>query len=181
MHPPETVLMRTKLAFGVGASGEAATLWMFNTLSFFFYNQILGLPAHLAGIAVTIAIVFDAITDPVMGSISDRFRSKYGRRHPFMFAAPGPILIALFFIFNPPDFVNTTSLLFAWYTFFTVLLRASLTLFIVPHLALGAELSDDYLERSKVMSYNVLFIYIGGALMHIFAWFIIFNNFEEGQ
>ena len=181
MHPPETVLMRTKLAFGVGASGEAATLWMFNALSFFFYNQILGLPAHLAGLAVTIAIVFDAITDPVMGSISDRFRSKYGRRHPFMFAAPGPILIALFFIFNPPDFVNTTSLLFGWYTFFTILLRASLTLFTVPHLALGAELSDDYLERSKVMSYNVLFIYIGGALMHIFAWFIIFNNFEEGQ
>ena len=181
MHPPETVLMRTKLAFGVGASGEAATLWMFNALSFFFYNQILGLPAHLAGLATTIAIVFDAITDPIMGSISDRFRSKYGRRHPFMFAAPGPILIALFFIFNPPDFVNTTSQLFAWYTFFTVLLRASLTLFTVPHLALGAELSDDYLERSKVMSYNVLFIYIGGALMHIFAWFVIFNNFEGGQ
>ena len=66
MHPPETVLMRTKLAFGVGASGEAATLWMFNALSFFFYNQILGLPAHLAGLAVTIAIIFDAITDPVM-------------------------------------------------------------------------------------------------------------------
>ena len=48
MHPPETVLMRTKLAFGIGASGEAGTLWMFNALTFFFYNQILGLPADLA-------------------------------------------------------------------------------------------------------------------------------------
>ena len=61
MHPPETVLMRTKLAFGIGASGEAGTLWMFNALTFFFYNQILGLPADLAGMAVFIAIVFDAI------------------------------------------------------------------------------------------------------------------------
>ena len=181
MRQLETVSMRTKLAFGVGASGEAGTLWMFNALTFFFYNQILGLPADLAGIAVFIAIVFDAITDPIMGSISDRFRSKYGRRHPFMFVAPGPILIALFFIFNPPDSVNTTFELFVWYTFFTVLLRASLTLFTVPHLALGAELSDDYDERSKVMSYNVLFGYVGVVFMHVFAWFVIFNNFEGGQ
>ena len=181
MRQLETVSMRTKLAFGVGASGEAGTLWMFNALTFFFYNQVLGLPPDLAGYAVAIAIVFDAITDPVMGSISDRFRSKYGRRHPFMFAAPGPILIALFFIFNPPDSVNTDFQLFAWYTAFTIFLRVSLTLFTVPHLALGAELSDDYDERSKVMSYNTLFGYVGVVFMHVFVWFIIFDKFEGGQ
>ena len=181
MRQLETVSMRTKLAFGVGASGEAGTLWMFNALTFFFYNQVLGLPPDLAGYAVAIAIVFDAITDPVMGSISDRFRSKYGRRHPFMFAAPGPILIALFFIFNPPDSVNTDFQLFAWYTAFTIFLRVSLTLFTVPHLALGAELSDDYDERSRVMSYNTLFGYVGVVFMHVFVWFIIFDKFEGGQ
>ena len=181
MRQLESVPMRTKLAFGIGASGEAGTLWMFNALTFFFYNQVLGLPPDLAGYAVAIAIVFDAITDPVMGSISDRFRSKYGRRHPFMFAAPGPILIALFFIFNPPDSVNTDFQLFAWYTVFTIFLRVSLTLFTVPHLALGAELSDDYDERSKVMSYNTLFGYVGVVFMHVFVWFIIFDKFEGGQ
>ena len=101
------VSLKTKLAFGVGASGEAGTLWMFNALTFFFYNQIMGLPAYLAGWAVFIAICFDAITDPAMGSISDRFRSKYGRRHPFMFAAPAPILISLYCIFNPPSSLVT--------------------------------------------------------------------------
>lgn len=181
MRQLETVSMRTKLSFGIGASGEAGTLWMFNALTFFFYNQVLGLPPDLAGYAVAIAIVFDAITDPVMGSVSDRFRSKYGRRHPFMFAAPGPILIALFFIFNPPDSVNTDFQLFAWYTAFTIFLRVSLTLFTVPHLALGAELSDDYDERSKVMSYNTLFGYVGVVFMHVFVWFIIFDKFEGGQ
>ena len=181
MRQLESVPMRTKLAFGIGASGEAGTLWMFNALTFFFYNQVLGLPPDLAGYAVAIAIVFDAITDPVMGSVSDRFRSKYGRRHPFMFAAPGPILIALFFIFNPPDSVNTDFQLFAWYTAFTIFLRVSLTLFTVPHLALGAELSDDYDERSKVMSYNTLFGYVGVVFMHVFVWFIIFDKFEGGQ
>jgi len=181
MQELSPVSMRTKLAFGVGASGEAGTLWMFNALTFFFYNQVLGLPPDLSGYAVTIAILFDAITDPAMGTISDRFRSKYGRRHPFMFAAPGPILIALFFIFNPPASINTDLSLFAWYTIFTILIRVSLTLFTVPHLALGAELSDDYDERSKVMSYNTLFGYVGVVFMHVFVWFIIFDNFEGGQ
>ena len=61
MHPPETVSMRTKLAFGIGASGEAGTLWMFNALTFFFYNQILGLPADLAGMA---AVSYTHLTLP---------------------------------------------------------------------------------------------------------------------
>ena len=131
MQELSPVLMRTKLAFGVGASGEAGTLWIFNALTFFFYNQVLGLPPDLSGYAVMIAILFDAITDPVMGTISDRFKSKYGRRHPFMFAAPGPILIALFFIFNPPVSLNTDLSLFVWYTIFTIFLRVSLTLSLI--------------------------------------------------
>ena len=98
-----------------------------------------------------------------------------------MFDAPGPILMALFFIFNPTDTMETDFQLFAWYTFFTVILRSSLTLFTVPHLALGAELSDDYDERSKVMSYNTLFGYVGVVFMHVFVWFFIFDKFEGGQ
>lgn len=174
------VAMRTKLAFGIGASGEAATNWIFNVLTFFFYNQILGLSPSLAGLAVFIAIIFDAITDPVMGSISDRFHSRWGRRHPFMFAAPAPIVVAMYMIFFPPEGLQGYGL-FAWYTFFTVMMRSCLTLFTVPHLALGAELSDDYHERSKVMSYNNIFTYLGWLVMHIFVWFVIFPNFELGQ
>lgn len=175
-----TVAMRTKLAFGIGASGEAATNWIFNALTFFFYNQVLGLAPYLAGMAVFIAIIFDAITDPVMGSISDRFHSRWGRRHPFMFAAPAPIVIAMYMIFSPPEALEGYGL-FAWYTFFTVMMRGSLTLFTVPHLALGAELSDDYHERSKVMSHNNIFTYFGWMVLHIFVWFVIFPNFELGQ
>ena len=175
-----TVSMRTKLAFGIGASGEAATNWIFNVLTFFFYNQILGLSGLLAGNAVFIAILFDAVTDPLMGSISDRFHSRWGRRHPFMFAAPAPIVFCLYMIFFPPaDLEGWT--LFAWYTFFTVIMRTSLTLFAVPHLALGAELSDDYQERSKVMSYNNIFTYVGWLLMHTFVWFVVFPEFQDGQ
>lgn len=175
--------VKTKLAFGIGATGEAATNWIFSGITFFFYNQVLGLSGSLTGFAVLIAIIFDAISDPIMGSISDRFKSKLGRRHPFMFFAPFPIVLAICLMFFPPEGLSDYGL-FAWLIGTTVVLRISITLFAVPHLALGAELSEDYIERSRVMSYNNLLGYTGVIIMHIFAWFLVFPNFageEIGQ
>ena len=154
----DSLPMRTKLAFGVGAMGEASTNWIFNALTFFYYNQILGLSGTLTGAAVFIGICFDAVSDPVVGSLSDRTRSRLGRRHPWMFAAPLPVIASIFFIYHPPDGLSEWTL-FAWFMCFLIMMRLSITLFAVPHLALGAELSDDYLERSKVMSYNNIFTY----------------------
>jgi len=125
--------MPIKVAFGIGASGEAASNWIFNALTFFFYNQILGLSGTMTAAAVTIGIASDAITDPLMGSISDRWRSRLGRRHPFMFAAPLPLVITIYLIFSPPAGLTDWGL-FAWFAVFTVLMRISSTLFAVPHL-----------------------------------------------
>jgi len=116
----------------------------------------------LAGLAVTIAVVFDAISDPMIGSISDRWRSKLGRRHPFLFVAPIPLGLCFFAIYSPPDFLQQTGL-FLWFTFFTISLRIALTFYLVPHLAFGAELSDDYRERTVIMSYNSVLGMVGGA------------------
>lgn len=179
-EPIRLVSIRTKLAFGVGAAGESATNWIFTALTFFYYNQIVGLSGTLTALAVTIGIFSDAITDPLMGSISDRLKSKWGRRHPFMFAAPGPLVLTIYAIFNPPHGLDTVWL-FIWFTFFTVAMRVCLTLFAVPHLAMGAELSDDYNQRSRVMSYNNMFAYIGGLIMHAVVWFLVFPNFTDGQ
>ena len=172
------ITVKTKVAFGIGATGEGATNWIFAGLTFFFYNQVLGLSGSLTGLAVLIAIIFDAISDPVIGSISDRFVSKLGRRHPFMFAAPFPTVIAIYLMFFPPYGLSEYGL-FGWLIFSTIMLRLSITLFAVPHLALGAELSDDYFERSRVMSYNNLFGYMGVIIMHIFTWFLIFPFFAD--
>ncbi|HIG40776.1 MAG TPA: MFS transporter [Gammaproteobacteria bacterium] len=175
-----TVSMPIKLAFGIGASGEAATNWIFNALTFFFYNQVLGLSGTLTAAAVTIGIASDAITDPLMGSISDRWRSRIGRRHPFMYAAPLPLIVTIYFIFNPPAGFDDLEL-FAWFALFTVLMRICSTLFAVPHLAMGAELSDDYFERSKIMSYNNVFTYVGVIIMHVVVWFVVFPQFDNGR
>jgi len=163
------VSLRTRLTFGVGSTAEIICLYSFGLLSMLYYNQVLGLNATLAGLAPTLALIFDAVSDPLIGSISDRFRSKkWGRRHPFMFIAPLPVALCFFAIFNPPDTLSGFSL-FLWFMGFAVALRTFMTLFHVPHLAMGGELSSNYLERSKIMSYNNFFGWIGGAGTHYVA------------
>ena len=177
-----SVALRTKLYFGAGAGGEAASMWTFNALLLIFYQQILGLPAGMASIALGIAILADAITDPLIGAISDRFRSRFGRRHPFLFLAPAPLALCVFLIFHPPAFVvDSQTLLFAWLCTFTVLQRTFQTFYVVPHLAMGAELSTDYIERTRIMSFNNLFTLYGGMLMHVMVWFVIFGFFFADQ
>lgn len=158
-----TVPMRTKLFFGLGATAESVFLYTFGFLTMLYYNQVLGLPATLAGLGPTLALVFDAVTDPLIGSWSDRFKSKkWGRRHPFMLAAPVPVTLAFYAIFNPPTAASEMEL-FVWLIVFSILLRSFMTLFFVPHLALGGELSKDYHERTTIMSYNNLGGFLGAA------------------
>lgn len=161
--------MGTKLGYGVGSVGEIAIYIAFNTWNFLFYNQVLGLSGTLAGLAVTISLVIDAVSDPIVGSLSDRMRSKLGRRHPFLYAAPIPLALTFFLLYSPPSGLVGLPL-FLWFTVFATLHRQAMTLYSVPHLALGAELSTDYHERSVVMSYGTLFGVFGGASVFFFGW-----------
>ena len=111
----------TKLAFGVGATGEAVYIGLFNTFITIYYNQVMELNNALIGVAIMLAMIGDAITDPLVGIISDRWRSPRGRRHPFLWIAPIPLTIALWCVFNPPEFLRGDGvdseqfgLLFGW-------------------------------------------------------------------
>ena len=143
----------TKIAFGLGSTAEAIALAAVAGYAMFFYNQVLGVPATFSGLALTLSVFFDGFVDPFIGSISDRTKSRFGRRHPFMFAAPIPTAICLWAIFNPPETLPTVWL-FAWFMGFVVSLKTGMSVFQVPHLALGGELSSDYTERTRVMSYS---------------------------
>ncbi len=166
-----------KFVYAVGSAAEAIIGVAFNAFNFFFYTNIMGVPGTLAGLAITIALIFDAITDPLVGAISDRWKSRWGRRHPFMFAAPVPVMLCLFFIYSPPDFDSFG--LFLWLTVLTVIMRSCMTLFHVPHLALGAELSADFTERTRVMSMNTLLGAIGGFGTAFVAYSFFFSATPE--
>lgn len=165
----QSLTVRTKFFYGVGSVAEAGVTIAFNTFNFLFYNNVLGLPGTLAGLAVTIAVVFDALSDPIVGSISDRWRSRFGRRHPFLFFSALPLGLCFLAIYAPPAMLGEFGL-FLWFTTFTIALRLALTFYLVPHLALGAELSDDYRERSVVMGYNAILGMIGGSATFFLCW-----------
>ncbi len=165
LKPPPLTLW-TKAVYGVGSMAESIALYTIATFALLFYNQVLGAPAQLVGLALSAGLLFDGLTDPLIGSLSDRTRSRLGRRHPYMFAAPVPIALCFFAIFNPPKLGPAG--LSAWCAVFVVLMRQSMTFFHTPHLALGGELSSDYTERSRVMAWNTFFTWAGGAL----AWWL---------
>lgn len=152
----------TRLAFGVGQTAEGIKGSSFNIFLLFYFRQVLGLSGTLCGLALLIALFFDAFSDPMAGYLSDNYRSvRWGRRHPFMFLSAVPLAITFYFAFSPIDGLGQTGL-FIWLTVFAVLVRLSMTLYHVPHFALGAELSTDYHERTTLFSYSTFFGYFGG-------------------
>ncbi|MEP5764251.1 MAG: MFS transporter [Halieaceae bacterium] len=162
-----------KVSYNLGQFAWASKDVSFHYFLFFYYAQFLGLSASLAGLAALLALIADGISDPIIGQISDNWRrGKLGRRHPFMGFAIVPYLAALLAIFNPPPDLSQGAL-FAWYLCFAILVRNLLTLFTVPHMALGAELSDDYTERTSIATGRTIMGYIGGLTIQVIAWFLV--------
>jgi GPH family glycoside/pentoside/hexuronide:cation symporter len=162
----------SKLSFGVGQFAEGLKNMAFGLFVLFYYNQVLGVSGTLCGVALGIALIFDAVTDPLAGSLSDNWHSKWGRRHPFMYASAIPLALAFYGLFSPPEL--SESGLFVWLLCFAVLTRAAMTLYHVPHLALGAELTQDFEERTSIVAYRQAFGTMGGlgAAVLAFAYFM---------
>jgi Na+/melibiose symporter-like transporter len=174
--------IRTKFAYGIGQVGEQIKITGFDLFVFFYFQQVVGLSGTLCGAAVAIALVFDGISDPVAGAISDGWRSPRGRRHPFMYAAALPLAVFWFLLFFPPAGLGQLGL-FVWLTTFAILVRASMTLYHVPHIAMGAELSDDYVERTSIVAWRVTSGVLGGVMTSAVALALFFPEtaeFENG-
>ncbi len=92
----------TKTAYGVGQMSQGVKETAFQSFVVFYFSQVLGMPAIVAGLAALIALLFDAITDPLMGDISDNWQSKWGRRRHFIIEAVIPLPISLYMLFSPP-------------------------------------------------------------------------------
>ena len=171
------VPVRTKVLFASGAFQEAA-VGAGGLVTVLFYNQILGVAPTLCGTAFLIASFFDGITDPLVGALSDHFRSRWGRRHPLMLASALPLAISFYFLYQPVDGLSEMGY-FIWLTVFLVLMRLAITFYNIPHDALGAELTDDYTERSSVFGYNAVASSLTAILMSLVVFFVIFPTTPE--
>jgi len=151
---------------------------IFGTWVLLYYNQVLGLEPYLASIALGISLFFDAISDPLVGVWSDRFKSKLGRRHPFIYASIFPLAFCIWLLFVPPSSYDQTYLFLKLLTL-TVCIRLAITFFETPRAALGPELTKDYDRRNTLNAMGLFFGY-GGAILVGFVMLAFFLPETKG-
>ena len=142
-----------------------------------YYNQILGVSASTISIAMGLALFLDAVSDPVVGTYSDNFKSNLGRRHPFMYAAALPLGIFMALLFSPPAGLGEAAIV-AWLASFLVLARLTFTFFSVPWSAMTSELTDSYTERSVVVAWRQI---VGHSLAALYGFLIFTFIFSESD
>jgi len=170
----------TRLSFGVGGAASGIKDNGFEYVLLFFYSNILGVDAGLVAVVLLIALIIDAVSDPIVGYWSDNLRTKYGRRHPFMYAALIPVAIAYFLTWNPPAGVSGNDL-FLWLLATTIFVRLAFTFYEVPSTALAAELTQDYDARTSLMSLRYFFAWFGGLSIQILLFWVLLVPTPEIQ
>ncbi|MFK7830451.1 MAG: MFS transporter [Congregibacter sp.] len=151
------------LAWGTGSLGTITMISAVSALYLYFLVSVLQLSPVLAGSLIFASKIIDMISDPLMGWISDRSSSRWGRRRPFMFAASfacAASMVLLFAIPQHSDVLSTPVLV----EIALIVYALALTAFNVPYLAMPAEMTSDYHERSVLMSYRAFFL-VGGSFM----------------
>ncbi len=166
----EPITRSTCIIYGLSGVALGAVNSGLNFFLLLYYDQVLGLKPALAGLALAIALLVDGLTDPLVGILSDRLRSRFGRRHPFLLVAVVPLALAYLALWFPPFDASEQWLLFSYLLCVTVLLRVALTLFDVPGNALVAELTRDYESRTRLSTYKVSFTWITTNLTGILMY-----------
>ena len=167
-----------KILYGVGSIAFGVKDNGFSVLLMIFYNQALGVSAAAVGFAIMIALIVDAILDPVIGNWSDNVRSRLGRRHPFMYAAAVPIAVSYYFLWNPPDGSSTGDLF--WYLLgLSIVIRVFISCYEIPSSALVVDLSRGYDDRTSFLSFRFFFGWVGGLTMGVAAFSVFLQPSAE--
>lgn len=160
--------------------GECANSLVMNGLFGFamlYYTDALGLPAALAGMAMSVSVFWEAITDPVMGHISDRTCSRFGRRLPWMMIGGLMMAVCFFFVWAVPGGLRGNPNSLFWYlVVMNLLLRTGLTMFFIPYMALGFELVTDYHQRTTLQSLRQVFNMAANFAGPAMAWTFFFRD-----
>lgn len=169
-----------KVVYSVGQFAQSGGFDTALPFIFFYYTAVLGLGGALVGLALAVSLAFDAVVDPLVGSWSDNIRSRLGRRLPLMLVAAPFMLAAMGLVFSPIHGLSQMGL-FAWLTVTCVAVRSFISLFNVPYIALGAEMSEDYVERSSVVAIRALAGIAAGVLVTVLAFALFFVGKEGLQ
>lgn len=178
MPPPRAAASRARIPYGVGAVAFGVKDGGFGFFLLLYYGQVLGLPEQWVGLGIMVALVVDALVDPIIGHVSDNLHARWGRRHPLMYAAVAPAGIAYFALWHPPAGLGPAGL-FAYLVGMAVLVRVCIAVYEIPSASLVAELTHDYDERTALLSWRVFFGWAGGLVMGVLAYAVLLQPDAE--
>lgn len=163
---------RLRLIHGFGSIAYGVKDTGFSVFLLIYYNQVLGMDARLVSLALLIALVVDAVIDPMLGHLSDRTYTRWGKRLPWLYIAPIPLAIAWAMLWMPPGGVASFWELLG----LAITVRVLLSACEVPSISLVPELTSDYDERTAIMRIRFLFGWSGGLLMTLLAYNVFLGS-----
>lgn len=172
------ISLATKLFYGAGAIANGVKSNAFNYFMLFFYSQVVGVEGAYVGLAMLIMMIADAFSDPLVGHISDNWRSRWGRRHPFMYFSAIPTSVGFFLLFIPPTQYGQ-GVTIAYFLVVAIAVRTFITMFEIPSSSLAPEFTDDYDERTSIIGYRYFFGWWGGLTIAVLAYMIFFASTDE--
>ncbi len=147
-----TVPLWRKAAFGSGSIADSIYFYAWDLFVLFYYTQVLGLPGSLTGLAIMISLIVDAVSDPYVGYLSDKWRGlRWGRRNTLIIVAALPFALSFILLLTPPEGLGHPAL-FGWLLVFGVLSRILMTFFAIPYKAISADLSRSVIERPQIIA-----------------------------
>ncbi len=175
----ETLNKKTLWGFGFGNLGFGLISQILSAYLVFYATVILGMSGASIGILVSIGIIWDALSDPIMGYLSDLTRlKKYGRRHLYLLIGGlGAVVVNLGLWYIPTSYSNMTK----WFLMIILVLfiKTFLTIYITPYTALAAEISDDYTDRTRIQAVKTTFFLLGLFFATAFGMLIFFKSTPE--
>ena len=176
--PEDRVPLKNKILYGSGSFADMTWQWGLFALAFPVFNVIFGFSPILIGWVLGITRIWDAITDPLMGSISDNSRTRFGRRRPYI--ALGAVLAGTFYavLWLVPEGLSDRGF-FIYFLVTSLLFYTSFTIFSVPFYALGYEMSPDYHERTKMMGVRIFANSFNGVIFFPWMFWLIQRSFWE--
>ncbi|MGD2177821.1 MAG: MFS transporter, partial [Anaerolineae bacterium] len=152
--------LRTKLLYGVGDTGFSLTTTIIGAIFLIFMTDVVGLAPGIAAIAIFAGRSWDYINDPIFGHISDRTRTRWGRRRPFLLFGALPFALAFAMLWWRPPW-DRDIFLAAYYALAYMVFDATATFIYMPYFALTPELTSDYDERTSLTTYRMFFSILG--------------------
>lgn len=157
--------VKEKIGYGMGDAGCNIIFGAIMLFVNYFYTDIFGLAPALVGVLLLSVRVIDAVTDPIMGAIADRTRSKYGRFRPWLLWIAFPYALFSILMFTTPDWSYNSKVIYAFVTYF--LLSLTYTAINIPYCSLGGVITNDPKERVACQSYRFVLVGIATLLLSL--------------